>query len=93
MDTTPARDAIHRLFESGRTSYRLDELIDAALAEDRAARDAEVRAAALHEAADELEGIDFHPNARSTCHGIAKAFAFRIRAKAAAARPDDTTGA
>lgn len=50
---------------------------------------AEVRAAAFEEAADDLEAIDFHPNAKGSYSGAAKAFAVRLRAMAD--RPDAPT--
>ncbi|MFJ1695719.1 hypothetical protein ACIOHC_11295 [Streptomyces sp. NPDC088252] len=49
---------------------------------------AEIRAAALREAADEIAGIDFHPNARARSLDIAAGLARRLRHMADEAQPE-----
>ena len=43
------------------------------------------RAAILHGAADEIAGVDFHPNAKAQCLELARGFARRLRTRAAGA--------
>lgn len=123
MDTTPARDALYDALTTGTQHAQIRQhLIDAAIAEDRAAHAAEVRAAALdqaldvaHEEGHRLEaeiGIEAARGARCVAYllrhlaatdtemaasltrdGFGPSEIARQTAHAAAARPDNTTGA
>jgi hypothetical protein len=102
VTTTPARDAllayVHAPFEGDpppTVQAHAIRLLGAALAEDRAAHAAEVRAAAFDEMAKK-QASRAEADAIRRRHSIATArrlVAAELREEAAAARTDNTTGA
>lgn len=86
MTTTPPTDARYYLFAAMPDTFTAAQKNDLL---DRHA--AEVRAAALHEAADDLEArCPKHGNGETTFADCLCAAAHELRRMAAAARPDNT---